>query len=416
MVRDMSEPRDVHTEAQDLARDLQQFTGSGSGSGGFDPLAMLAGERQFHSVFLAPLSPAIAAAGERFLADGSGPLVRLVEQFKGQGVEAGEAAARVRSLIEHARGMLIVVLRDNQGLLAIPQLFFGNMDERYRSQAVELCGKDFAHCDALAGCLLGLERLLDDGRRWPRLNNGPGVGEDPVAYWRGLGGELVRSIDEGLFGTGTDRLADLGYWIGAALEALAAEGEALDGEAWYVACRAHCVGGDIAAAERCASRLLADFEPEDEALAMLVQHLVDAAVRRDEPTRALEFFARNAQALEDVLGGLYELELPRFKATAAAMCSSAELLAAAERLKRADRKAFRHDLNREPLWRVAVAEPGELLETSEAAERLDRSINFVAKRLDQGTIPFHRDGDQVRIPARALEGWRAVVEHYELID
>ena len=46
------------------------------------------------------------------------------------------------------------------------------------------------------------------------------------------------------------------------------------------------------------------------------------------------------------------------------------VLEAAKRLQAADKKSFRQDLNKEAIWEVAVAEPGELLDTSDAADFL----------------------------------------------
>jgi hypothetical protein len=96
------------------------------------------------------------------------------------------------------------------------------------------------------------------------------------------------------------------------------------------------------------------------------------------------------------------------------------LVEAADALVAANRKSARQDLTREPIWRVTVA-PGNLLDTTAAAEVIGRTPAFVAKRLEQGTIPFHRsvvDGqsDQVRIPEGALRAWLAVMQAHKLLD
>jgi hypothetical protein len=73
-------------------------------------------------------------------------------------------------------------------------------------------------------------------------------------------------------------------------------------------------------------------------------------------------------------------------------------------------------LNREPLWHVTGKESGTLLSLQEAATKLDRSLNFVAKRLQSGTIPFIIKGEERHIPERGLAAWQAIMEQHELID
>jgi len=399
--------RGMGEDVQGFARELQQA----ATSGGFDPFSMLTGQRRFHSVFLAPVSPGLRSAMDRFLSDGGGPLQGVVEQFKAGGVDAAEANARARSLFEAAEGMCVVVLEDNQGLLTIPQLFFGHLDDDYLDQVVKLCGEDFADRDALKGTLLGIRHEAERGNRWPALYGAGGLAsDDAIDYWQEVGERLVASVDEGLFGSSAERLADLAHWTAAAIP-LSAEGD-IDGEQLLLCARCHLLAREVEAAVAAAGSLVSAYEPEDEALAVLVDRLSTSAVAAGRPDLAVAFFRDHAAALEGILGGCYELALPRFRATAAAMPDAETLIAAAEELKRADRKAFKHDLNREPLWRCVVEDPGQLLDTGEAAELLDRSVNFVAKRLEQGTIPFHRSQDgEVRIPKDGLEAWRRMMEH-----
>ena len=398
---------DVH----EFARELQQA----ANSGGFDPFALLTGQRRFHSVFLAPVSPALRGAFDQFMADGTGPLGGVVEQFKAGGLDAAEAANRARMLFEAAQGMCVVVLVDDQGLFTIPQLFFGNLDDAYLDQVVELCGENFPDTDGLRGALIGVRTEAERGKVWPALFGGVQVPDAPRVYWEELGERLVAAIDDGLFGNSPDRLADLAHWTAAAIPA-SANGE-LDGDQYLVVARCHILAREIEQAVAAASALLQEYEPEDEALAVLVDRLSTAAVIAGKPHVAVDFFTAQAEALDAIIGGCYELALPRFRAVAASMPDAETLIAAAEGLRQADRKAFKHDLNREPLWRCAVEDPGELLDTGAAADLLDRSINFVAKRLENGTIPFYRTSDdEVRIPKAALEAWRAMMEHYQLFD
>ncbi|MDA3959694.1 MAG: hypothetical protein PF961_02805 [Planctomycetota bacterium] len=408
----MFDPKSVlGADGEQFARELQ----NAAGSGGFNPFSLLTGQRRFQSVFLAPPSPSLAKAVEQFLADGTGPLQAIVEQIKQQGVDAAEAAGRAKMLFEAAQGMLVVVLADDQGLFTIPQLFFGNLDDDFIDGAVGLCGDDFPDQDGLRACLIGLRSEAERGKRWPELFGGEGLGDSALAYWEQIGESLLQGVDEGLFASTPDRLADLAHWTARALDDSA--GDELDGDQLMIAARCHLLAGEIEAAGADLAQLVSDYEPEDEDLAVLLDQFTNGAIAKGEPQRAVALFAEHEAAIDEILGGCYELALPRFKATAAAMASQEQLIAAAESLRQADRKAFRHDLNREPLWRIAVADPGPVLDTHAAAEHIDRSVNFVAKRLDAGTIPFHRNSDgELRIPVQALDAWWAMMQHFNLLD
>ena len=68
-----------------------------------------------------------------------------------------------------------------------------------------------------------------------------------------------------------------------------------------------------------------------------------------------------------------------------------------------------------------VVDPGVVLETAAAAEVIGRPVAFVAKRLENATIPLHRQSvtgqsDQVRIPDGALRAWLAVMQTHKLLD
>ncbi len=123
---------------------------------------------------------------------------------------------------------------------------------------------------------------------------------------------------------------------------------------------------------------------------------------------------------EQLFGTCYELRIARFKLLAAAAVPTERLLDAANQLFAANKKSARQDLTREPIWRVVVA-PDANLETAAAAELIGKPATFVAKRLEQGTIPFHRQvvagqPDHVRIPEAALKSWLAVMQAHKLLD
>jgi len=117
-----------------------------------------------------------------------------------------------------------------------------------------------------------------------------------------------------------------------------------------------------------------------------------------------------------VIGPSYDLARAIVTLLAAAMAPAGELITAAERLIARDRKSARHDLTREPLWAVVRSDPGELLDTAQAAAAIGRSTTFVGRRLEQGTLPSHRQGEQLRIPKDALMAWKAVLDHFRLLD
>ncbi len=397
----------------DFAQQLQQAFGEG----GFDPFSLFAGETRFHSLFITPLSAALRAAITELHEHDSGPLLAVIEQFTRDGLNTAEARARVKDMFAATQGSFVLVLADDQGLSATQQLYFGGFDDAYCEHIVAMFRQDFPDRDRIRAALISLRRDHDRGTSWPELFASADGTDDARTYWSRLAAAVARGQEEGIVPT-AERLGELPHWTGAAMNELErAHGLELDGEELDALARTHAIGGEVAAACERSGQLVSAYEMEDEELARLVDLLTTVAVANGDPAAAVRFFREHAEDLDEVLGGCYELALPRFRALAAAMAPRDELLAGAEQLRNADRKAFRHALNREPLWRVTIADPGELLDTHDAAELIDRSATFVAKRLENGTIPCYRsDDDELRIPRQALENWQAVMERYELLD
>lgn len=400
----MTNPWQMFSGAGDdaaFAQQLQQAVGTG-----FDPFSLLAGERRFCGVFLAPIPSQLANSITRWLADGTGPLQEVVAQLRQQGASATEAAAQARQMFTAAQGMLVTVLADEQGPSTVPQLFFGHLEDGYLDHVLRGCGET-PWREQLRAALLGLRQLAEGGVTWPRLVVAAD-GAKAATFWGRLAGLLIAAIDEGLFAGAGQRHQDLAQWTAAALAGAGSDPQRL--------ARLHAVAGEIEAAVAAASTALAGPGVEDEDLAKLMEALVDGAIRRRCPELVASFLDRQAAAISAVLGGCYEQALPTLRISAAAQRPAQQLIAAAEALQRADRKAFRHDLNREPMWQVALEKPGELLDTNAAAEHIGRSPQFVAKRLEAGTIPWWRDGEQLRIPVAALDAWKAVMDHFALLD
>ena len=398
-----------------FAGEIQKLAQSGS----FNPFSLIAGETRLHSVFLAPFSPSLREHITRFLADGTGPLADVAQSLQQQGASPLEAQTQARALFTNAQGMLVVVMAGDHGLSTIPQLNFGHLEDAYCEHAVKACGEGFPATKELAGALHDLKAKAMGTTGWPGLIAGPGAGSNVTTYWLSLAALLVEGLDEGflsLSGAGADRLRDLAHWIGAGVRDSAKK---LDEDAAVLTARCHLVAGEAEAAANCLDQLLNE-DADSDALAELVVHLSDTAIRQGIPLPAAAWLEAFVPRFEALFGTCYELRIARFKLLAASAAPQERLVEAANALVAANRKSARQDLTREPIWRV-VAEPGTTLETAAAAEVIGRPVAFVAKRLEQGTIPFHRlpvtgQPDQVRIPEAALRAWLAVMQAHKLLD
>ncbi|MBA3684425.1 MAG: hypothetical protein H0W72_04205 [Planctomycetes bacterium] len=386
---------------------LQKLTQQGE----FNPFSLFAGDTRFHSVFLAPYSPSLAEGVKRFLADGTGPLVGIAEMFQKQGASPAEAQQSARAMFSSAHGMCVVVVANDQGLDTIPQLFFGHLEDSFIEHAVKTCGDAFPAKDRLGAALRALRGKRDAG--WPMLFAG-GSGDDSVAFWTGLAADLVGGLDQALVATPNERLRDLAHWTSSAVGALERAGKKIPTARLAPAIRCGLIGGEVADVLPRLEALIGQAEEED--VVHLLTHLADAAIARGMPQAAGDWFATRLDRLTAAYPASYDLLLPLFRLRAAAGVDAAELLATAQRLVKANRKAARHDLTREPIWRVTAPEPGEVLETAAAGDAIGRSPAFIVKRLEQGTIPSVRQDDQVRLPARALRAWKAVMDAHQLLD
>ena len=399
-----------------LGDDLQGFADqfqSAMNDGGFNPMAMFTGQKMFHSVFLAPISDNFRAGVEEFTAHGTGPLEAVVEQLKQQGLDAAAASDQAKAMFANVQGMFVCVLSDDQGLSIIPQMMFGHLPDELIDHTATMIEQETGDQDGFRAAMVSLQSDLEKTQPWPQLFAAVSGEDDAESYWAELAEQLMAMQEHSIMPGMLDRLMDLAWWIVHAHRDL---GHELDGDELYALARAGCVAIDAEIACFFAHQLLKDYEPEDEELAILIEKMVDTALRMGKPQLMVDFFKANATSLDSILGGCYELALPRFKALAAAMVSTDELIAGAEQLKIADKKAFRHDLGREPLWVVRVDEPGELVDTNEAADILDRSVAFVAKRLEHATIPVFKHDGEIRIPKQALLSWQTLMNTYQLLD
>jgi hypothetical protein len=385
-----------------------------AGRGGFDPFALLQGAMPFHSVFLAPFSPALQRAIHQFLADGTGPLAGAVQALRGQGMPEDAARGRAREMFQAANGMCVVVMASDNGVATIPQLFFGRLDEAWRAHALEACGKEFPGREALTKALADLAAKAQGGTQWPALIAGPEAGSNVLGYWLELASGVVASLDEGIVPVGGERLADLGHWVASAATLLAQNRE-VDADDLAAIARCFVIAGSWREAGTALERAAA-AELGDEETVELLAHWAEAAARAGDGREGAAWLAPRIAAFEQRLGRCYDVTRALFRLQASAQAPGDELLATVELMLARDKKSARHDLTREPIWNVRLADPGEILDTAAAATVIGRSPAFVAKRLEQGTIPTHRQGDQVRIPRGALEGWKQVMEKHRLLE
>ncbi|MBA2479772.1 MAG: helix-turn-helix domain-containing protein [Planctomycetes bacterium] len=409
----MAEPDPADLAA--LAGDMQKLANNGE----FNPFSLFAEAMEFHSVFLAPFSPSLTRAIERFVATGDGPLLQAVESLRSQGLTDPDARIRAREMFTAARGMCVVVMSGGMTLETIPQLFYGHLSPDWRSHAISSCGETFTGKDGLRAALDDLDAKARGGTMWPGLVAGPQAGSNLLGYWLELASGVVASVDEGILPVSRERLADLAHWTAAAAASLLEQGKHADADDLGALARCRLLAGEAEEATRLLDTIIArtgEDAVDDEHLLELIQHAANACARHAKGSVGAEWLERSLPTIEARLGRSYDAVLVLFKLLAGIQASPEKLVAVAGMLQERDRKSFKNDLMREPLWVVHAEDPGEVLDTNAAAAVIGRSSTFIAKRLEQGTIPCHRRGEQVRIPARGLAAWKAVMETYKLID
>jgi hypothetical protein len=404
-------PEDMSSFASEIQKMAQ--------TGGFNPFALLAGESHFHSVFLAPFSPSLREHIARFLHDGTGPLADVTQTLQQQGATPAEAQQQARDMFQAAQGMLVVVMASDHGVTTIPQLNFGHLEPSYCEHALRACGEQFTAKQELTDSLKELHDKAIKRTTWPELVAGPGCDNDVKSYWLELADLIVHGMDDGMLslaGGGIERLRDLAHWVASAVHDAR---YALDEDETVAVARCHLLANQPeAAAARLDQLLHADADAD--AVAELVIHVSDAAIRTSMPIPAAQWLLAFTPRFEKLFGTCYELRLARVKLLAAAGVNADELLPAVRDLVSANKKSARQDVTREPIWRVVV-NPGELIDTTAAAAHINRSPTFIAKRLEQGTIPFHRESqagqtDHIRIPQQALSAWFAALNEFKFLD
>ncbi len=405
----------------------------------FNPLQLMtelmSGETRFHSVFLAPFSPAFTSARNQYLADGSGPLVMIAEELARQGAPDPTTAAR--TMLTAAQGMCVVLIALDHGVSSVPQLFFGHLDPAMRAQMVMACGAEFPDAAGLEAALRDLStRTVPPASgsaspspiAWPALVAGPAFGDDLSTYWLELAAAVLEGLDEGLAGLGPmagggsrERMADLGWWVSQGI-LHTNNGATVDADDLELLVRCQLLAGEAAAAGQGIDALIRSGGADEESIIELVNAFADGAIRSGQVLPAGQWLASQLPAWNTALGGLYDLPLALLRIQAAAGVAADVLLPTARLLMAANRKAARNDLTKEPLWQVVVSssesidQHSDLLDTAAAALFLDRSTSFIVKRLEAKTLPWCTHAGQIRIPARALAAWQAVMLEFKLFD
>jgi len=407
-----------------FAGEIQRLAAQGD----FNPFALLSGKTSFHSVFLAPLTLTLIDGIKRFLADGDGPLASAVQSLQAQGLDAAAAREHARRMFQHAQGMCVAVLTADTGVVTVPQLFYGNLDQAWRDHAVQSVATAIPEKDGFSHALSSLAQQAANGRRWPALIAGPeavpdaaGAANATLAYWLELAAAVVASGPGSVLAGPPERLADLAFWAGSAVIDLMTTGAAVEADDLAAVVRCLLIGNAHAPAAN-ALAALAQFPDavDAEELGELCQAYVDACLRARLPAAGAAWFAANRERMEKAGAPGYDLALMHLRCLAAAAAPAAELLAVAAVMFKHDKKSARNDLMREPLWAVLTDDPGDLLDplldTAAAAELIGRSTSFIVKRLDQGSIPTVRRDGQLRLPKSALRAWKAVMDAHGLLS
>ena len=389
----------------------------------FNPLQMMsqlmAGKTRFHSVFIAPFTATFAAARQRYLDDGTGPLTSIATELARQG--APDAPAAARAMLAAAQGMCVVVIAMDHGVSTMPQLFFGHLSAELRTHMVAAAGAGFPEPAKLASALAELAEGLPT-----RTIAGPAWDGDLASYWLELAAAVVEGLEEGHpgLGGGLQHLADLGWWVSHGIIHSHA-GREVSADDIELLIRCQLLAGDAAAAGQGLDVLIRGGEVDEDLVIELVNAFADGAIRSRQALPAAHWLAGHLSTWMEAMAGLYDVPLALLRIQAAAGVATDELLPTARLLVAANRKAARNDLTKEPIWEVS-SEPGELLDTVAAAQLVGRSTSFIAKRLEARTMPWYRQDaeaggsptciDQVRIPARALEAWLAIMNEFRFLD
>lgn len=409
---------------------VQQLQDAGT-QGAFDPLAMFQGISQLHSVFIGPLSPQFIAARQEFLQAGSGELSVLLQQLQQSGMDAAQAQSQCRQLLEAVQGMLVCVYNNDQGIQLQTHMFFGHLDNQYLDH---LQSTDQEHAQDLRGLLETLRQQLSDvdsahGPANAGFLNAKNCyacldadeGDTARDYWCELAESMLHGMDQGIMPGQRERLSDLAFWLCTWLPACVdvedAE-DALDGDELLVLARCSVLMPDLEMALQFTAMILEEYEPPADEMLPLLEELTDLGIRQGCGLQVELCFAHYAESMQKLFCGAYEYDiaLMHFRALASAGVDATTLLLAAQRMHDADASSFRHDVNKEPLWRVSSKPQGRCLDTADAADLLDRSLTFMAKRIDNGTLPSYRQGEEVTIPEQSLLAWKRIVEHFHLLE
>ncbi len=397
-------------DLKDFAKHIQQAAAGGQ----FNPLEMFTGESHIHSVFLAPLPPQVQEAITEFLDTGAGAFAGLIGQIQAQdpSLDQGAAAQHAREMLQHAQGFCVIVLENDQGLSPLTHLFFGALpDEFIDAFTQSLAAKNL---DTIAKTQLqALRDKVSDGQRDVQECFICEDYDEPDEYWLDLAERITESIDEGIMPAALQGLGDLAYWCAGGM---AQSNDELDGDELLLHARCAALGNELEASIHSLDAIFEDYEPDEEDIIPVCEQIGTLAVRNGQGMQLESCFLKHQSSVDALFEQSYEMASLRFRLLASSNADAESLLNAAQRMMDIDQKSCRHDLNKEPVWVITCKPNGESLDTADAADLLDRSLQFINKRLESGTLPFYKDNDDTIIPKQALEAWQKVMQTLNLLD
>lgn len=378
-----------------------------------DLLGMISGKRRLLALALTPLPEAFQTQVAEFVHTGTGQLAGLAQHFIRQGAPPASALGQAQDYAKRIQGFLVLFSEDDQHADCVTTVFTDDSFTDGKNDLVKSLAQSLATPSAEISA--AVDRLCQRAVKGGGLETmiaAPGGSDDPAAIWSTLARRLLHSRANAIHGGGTD----LSQAFGLVAMGLARTERSPSLSRRLDRSRCHALGGQTAEALESLTGLLPNNSIESETLEGLVCDLVEGAIRSGNTAVLIAGLGGLRQALEGNLGGSYEVERAIFRALTASQASGEDLIAAVERLQKADKRAWRHDLTREPLWSVTFA-PKETISVEEAATLLGRSTSAVSKRLETGRLPTYRDAENhIVIPKQAFLAWKAVVERFSLLD
>lgn len=397
--------------------DLKAFTDQiqdAAAGGQFHPLQLFAGTSHLHSVLLVPLSPQVEAARTAFLKDGSGPFAGLPQQIQSQQqLDSASAMQQARLMMQQTQGFCVIVIENDQGLQPMPHMVLGSLPDDF-IEALAASLQEAGLAEETRSALLHLrDKAAQDGMPIHDYFISD-ISDDAAEFWPDTAARLCEGLDEGVLPAAGAPISDLAWCCAQAMRSACAE---LDGEELLLHARCAALGAELEDGLQSLATVLTEYEIEPDDILPVCEELGRLAQRSGRGLEMERVLQQQEAEFSEELASCYELALLRFRLLASSAVDAEQLIPAAELLQQIDSRACRHDLNKEPVWQVHRTDADdELLDTADAAELLERSLQFVSKRLSNGTLPCLQQDGEWLLPRRALLAWQAVMQRLQLLD